>query len=734
MPVYVKFAQKKSTMIKIKHIFWCFVMLLLGYSTVYAQQTREIPTMDEKCGTMIHLEHVKSQSPFIEQNMQQIERFTQQAIRNPRSRAKGLITIPVVVHVLYNNDMENIDDSYIHSQMEQLNEDFRRLNPDRVNTPAIFEAVAADIEIEFCLANVDPNGFETSGITRTYTPMMEFFAIDFMKSDLLGGKDAWRTDYYLNFWICDLVGGLLGYAQFPGGPAETDGIVVDYLFVGRPNLAVDLIPGIPFTEGRTATHEVGHWLNLRHIWGDGDCRLDDFVDDTPLQGRNNGDIAAPCTFPGPNSCIVSQNDQPDMFQNYMDYSGDQCMNLFTLGQKARMRALFGLGGPRALFWNSNGCSGGGKVARCSDGLRNGNEEGVDCGGDCGEECPPRYCTNIGFISLDEWIESVEIGDYKNESGNDFGYGYFVDNPIPLDVDTEYDITLTPGYSFFDYKEYWKVFIDLNKDKDFDDEGELVFDTKEGIEGVVNGTLRIPSGVSGQTRMRVVMKFTDPDFGDPFEPLACGSESFESVVLFGEVEDYTVDFGECKAPNTHSATVFNNGSAIISWDHVPGVTNYQLRYTNRNGQWRTKHTTSNRVRLTNLVAGYYTYQIAAICESGIRKLSNPGHFNLLYGRGRNSDLVLSEDNNILEDLEDRSTLKVFPNPVTSELTVKYSLPKTNAASIQVKDILGRTLLIQPIAPTGKPQTLRLPVDQLESGIYYINLADGKNQITKKFVKK
>ena len=347
-----------------------------------------LPAMAQRnCGTMDVLHQMIKEDPGIQEQMDEIEAHTRFFVDNQKE-VNGVITIPVVVHVIYNNSTENISDVQINSQIAVLNDDFRRLNADAVNTPNDFIGVAADVQIEFCLASVDPQGNATNGITRTSTSVSVFGLNDGMKFSSSGGVDAWPAGSYLNIWVCDITQGYLGYAQFPGGPASTDGVVIDYQYFGTTGTAT-----VPFNLGRTATHEVGHWLNLRHIWGDGGCNVDDFVGDTPEAGGPNY-TSTPCTYPGPNSCRPKGknqgNDLPDMFQNYMDYSDDACMNLFTLGQTARMRALFDAGGARVSLLNSNGCGNGGgnpPTPTCFDGIQNGNETGVDCGGPDCLPCP-----------------------------------------------------------------------------------------------------------------------------------------------------------------------------------------------------------------------------------------------------------------------------------------------------------------------------------------------------------
>jgi len=250
------------------------------------------------CGTMEYLELQRQEDPKQETRMEMIEHFTQRVDRQQGRAVNGVITIPVVVHVVYNTSAENISDAQIQSQLAILNEDFRRTNSDADNV----WSQAADSEFEFCLAVRDPNGNATTGITRTSTTRTSFTSNNNVKFTSNGGKNAWPSSDYLNIWVCDL-NGLLGYAQFPGGSASTDGIVCDYAAFGDTGVAA-----APFDLGRTATHEIGHWLNLRHIWGDGGCTVDDFVSDTPVSDASNRG----CDL-GHVSCGTV-----DMVQNYMD--------------------------------------------------------------------------------------------------------------------------------------------------------------------------------------------------------------------------------------------------------------------------------------------------------------------------------------------------------------------------------------------------------------------------------
>ncbi|UPT65255.1 MAG: M43 family zinc metalloprotease [Sphingobacteriales bacterium JAD_PAG50586_3] len=297
------------------------------------------------CGTADYVKNLTQTNPQFAANRQNINDFTNDWVaNNANNKSGGVITIPVVVHVVWNTNAENISDAQVQSQIAVLNKDYRRLNTDASNTPAAWQGIAADCGIEFCLATVNPTGGATTGITRTQTNITTF-TDDAIKFTSQGGENAWDRNKYLNIWVGDLGTGLLGYAIPPGGPANTDGVVIHYKYFGTTGTAT-----APFNKGRTATHEIGHWLNLEHIWGDdgSSCSGSDQVSDTPNQADEN--YGCP-SFPLTDAC--STTSPGVMFMNYMDYTDDGCMNLFTNGQKTRMLAA--LNGPRSALLSSTAC-------------------------------------------------------------------------------------------------------------------------------------------------------------------------------------------------------------------------------------------------------------------------------------------------------------------------------------------------------------------------------------------
>lgn len=355
-------------------IFHCFIqriaflaLCLFGFTlTDVNAQGVENSHLNEPCGFATVLDQLEAQYPgfktnFDAQTMKLVK--SNPVIESRKKRITDTIfyydtiyTVPVVFHVLYNVANENLNDSLLISQIEVLNRDFNRKNPDTVKTRGIFKSRAGSARIQFVLASVDPNGMATNGMIHKPTTKTTFGSntgqlADLMKASATAGDDPWDPTKYLNIWVCDLSvnnqDNLLGYAFPPyGHPSWTSGswvadnrqgVVLHYKVVGRNNPRAT---GVIATAnmGRCAVHEVGHYFGLRHIWADDQnmvnkCTLDDYIDDTPVQGIGAGFT---CNL-GANTCIEPKNDMPDMFENYMDYSTEACQNIFTKQQVSMMR-------------------------------------------------------------------------------------------------------------------------------------------------------------------------------------------------------------------------------------------------------------------------------------------------------------------------------------------------------------------------------------------------------------
>ncbi len=303
-----------------------------------------------RCGTFNAIQFREQQQPgYLARTQACFENAKQIADANKanRSGSDTVYRVQMVFHVVYNSALENIPDSVIYSQLEVLNEDYRRLNADTARTRSEFLPVAGDPHIEFVLATTDPDGNTTTGITRTpgsgsfigYSP----FADDVKKEP--GGKAPWPTDRYVNVWVCNIFFGIvLGYSYPPSNAPNWDslslstdsalqGVALHYAAVGR-NFSQPIDQTV--AGGRTLTHELGHYFGLRHIWGDSTgCNNDDGINDTPYAS----DASQQTCDTVINSCPDAPTDFHDMIENYMDYSDDRCVNMFTKEQIGLIHAM-----------------------------------------------------------------------------------------------------------------------------------------------------------------------------------------------------------------------------------------------------------------------------------------------------------------------------------------------------------------------------------------------------------
>ncbi|MEX0812953.1 MAG: T9SS type A sorting domain-containing protein [Chitinophagales bacterium] len=340
------------------------LLLFLFVFTVVVTSAQDF----HRCGYDLMLQQYEAQYPgFIQARNQTFDQAKQLAFLQSNHKSgfsqDSVFKIPVVVHILYKNANENLHDSLIHNQIEMLNLSYRMRNSDTSNLRPEFDTLKADVGLEFFLAKEDPLGDSTNGIIRKSTTTQGFFDIggdlDLIKQSTEGGSDAWDTERYLNIWVGDLSlfgqPGVLGFAYPPIGAAnwppnsnapspEFDGVVIHFEVFGVNNpFAVGGILSMA-DQGRTAVHEVGHYLGLRHIWGDGgspffpgppDCSVDDGIDDTPNAGNNSQQTGCD---PNKNTCVDTPYDYPDLWENYMDYSEESCQVMFTNDQAAVMRS------------------------------------------------------------------------------------------------------------------------------------------------------------------------------------------------------------------------------------------------------------------------------------------------------------------------------------------------------------------------------------------------------------
>lgn len=322
-----------------------------------------------RCATVEYEQYLQEKNPKRRTNTQ-FENwlsplvYKEKAIRTSSRTAATVITIPVVVHVIHNGQgigtAPNITDAQVESQITVLNQDFRKM----LGTPGFnSNPVGADVQIEFVLAKQDPNGNSTNGIDRVTYPKNSFSETEI--ETILKPATIWNPELYMNMWSLKFTrDDLLGYAQFPdgssldglnasGGGANTDGVVSSYDVFGSSDFGNNFFLAAPYNKGRTMTHEVGHYLGLLHIWGDGgsrdsntkDCTASDYCADTPQAGWENYDCNEIY-----DSCPVEKGN--DMPENYMDYTNDECMNIFTQNQKDRITVIMNNAARRASLKTS----------------------------------------------------------------------------------------------------------------------------------------------------------------------------------------------------------------------------------------------------------------------------------------------------------------------------------------------------------------------------------------------
>ena len=349
-----------------KYIHLISTLILLFSYTLLFSQTDSTKKVYRNCGSVKYNAILEAQNRNFKNRRVDFEKILNHKIQQRKQQRIALSTtiirIPVVVHVIHNSkagtiggiNNANISDEQILSQIEVLNEDFRKLQGTLGynNDP-----VGADTKIEFCLASTDPNCKPTTGITRHYSSKSSF-DMDYDDGSIKS-FGYWPSDQYLNIWVCNLAKDVLGYAQFPNytglegldpyeGESITDGVVINHKVFGRN---IGTATSSLYRYGRTATHEIGHWLGLKHIWGDANCG-DDYCNDTPPQDNPSSSDDS-CPFQG-NSC--GGNFHQNMFENYMDYSADACMNIFTNDQNLRMQTVLNISPNRLKLFQSIGCS------------------------------------------------------------------------------------------------------------------------------------------------------------------------------------------------------------------------------------------------------------------------------------------------------------------------------------------------------------------------------------------
>lgn len=631
------------------------IALMLCITGVFGQEVRN-------CGTMTIDAQLKSEDPDYVMRRTQIENFTQEFAATESGATRTVITIPVVVHVVYNTAAENISDAAIFSQLDILNEDFRRLNADAASTPAYFEGIAADAEIEFCLASTDPSGNPTTGITRTSTTKTSFGTSGDPVKFGTYGHVAWDRDSYLNIWVCDLSSGLLGYAQFPGGPAATDGVVIDYKYFGGSAYAT-----APYDLGRSATHEVGHWLNLYHIWGDdgSSCAGSDLVADTPNQADE--------TYGCPTGTRISCSNGPDgdNYQNYMDYTDDACMNMFTEGQKTRMQALFAPGGARESILTSAGCGGGGTPtcdvtsSTSTTGITE-TQATLNWSAVTGATAYNVRGRQIGAVT---WAEGSTTGTSINFTG--------------LTADTDYE---------------WQVQTDCGGGDVSAYSASTLFTTAGGAATCTD--IQEPNGSTGSA--------------GTITP----GVSYSALIASSGDRDYYAF--TTTAPNTNIKVTLTSLPA-----------NYDVRILNQSGKKKAisqNSGTSDESAVWNTSSSGTRY----IYVYGKAGAFDPLDCYDMLVEVSSSSWRTDGSQIMMEENLGNAIVRIYPNPTRDVLYVDYFSMEETDATISVFDMLGNRIQTMQNTVTTGDNRIDVNVDALASGLYFVEINNGTSAYTEIFM--
>lgn len=661
-----------------KRIF-AAIIALLTVSFAFAQH-------GPSCGTVEYLEQIQLENPAEYQSIMQARQDLEAFVANGggQNNGRAVTIIPVVFHVIHDGELEgtgsNISDAALQSQIDILNEDFRKQNADIVDVVSQFQSIAADSEVEFCLATVDENGNPTDGINRYQYSGAPWTQGSF---NTVKSQTYWDPDKYLNFWVCELNSGLLGYATPPGGFASRDGVVVGYQYVGRPphNIHTN-----NYNNGRTATHEIGHWLGLRHIWGDGDCSNDDGVSDTPNQDGSNSGCNTTRTTCG----------SLDNTQNYMDYSFDRCLLMFTNGQKNVMQGV--LNSSRSDLKLSDGCDNftvvthSGRVVDANTGLGVPNAKALFSGGNIIYEVTTD-------VNGDFTINNFREGSYDVYGGK---WGFMTKQKSTNTFITSGSFSLIP----IDFGVYYDDFI-----MDFDWVTASTASTGDWVRDFPNGTDF--NGVNANPGVDV-----NADFGEmAYVTGNGGGGAGDDDVDNGVVELVTPDFNGTwfADPKISFYAWFYNGGGngapldddlVITLDN--GITSTTLTTINSNipnsNSWTFYEFLVRDYMLptTNMTVSFETSD-----------LSN-GH---LVEAAVDVFRVVDASPNSIGDIREEIGMNVYPNPSNGQFKVSTEKSVGQPLYVTVYDALGQEVFVGQW-PAGAQAEYQIDLEGNSPGIYIL----------------
>lgn len=712
------FASDKKN--KMKKYILLSAVIILSSSSSFAQQ-------QEWCGSNTVLNQQILQNPEISQQREDFEIGFREYLNNNELRhnidpTKKLI-IPVVFHVIHEGGSENISKTQIQSQINLLNQCFNHQNADSVNTPPPFLALAGSLNVEFRLAKLDPQGNCTEGINRIYSNKTNEASNDNGVKSL----SYWNSYSYLNIWVVKSIASddltILGYAQFPGSSfLSTDGLVILHNRIGNT--------GTSSTTGRTAVHEVGHWLNLIHIWGDDDCGSDQ-VNDTPAAFGPNFNVCYNQYPYFPTDTCDNTNPYGEMMVNYMDYSSDHCQNMFTQGQVERMRYV---------LEGSNGSNGLRSYLVSEDNLwATGTHDDY-----VGNQCAPIAhftanktfaCTNTSINFEDEsYNGTVTTRQWSFPGGNAssltslspnvtysspgiYEVSLTVSNDIGSDTETKTSyIYITDAgaaqnasYTFYSdfesidqFENEWIVINPDNKMRKWEIAGNLYTPSGGGalrvnnLDNTPTEYEELISPAYNLSNLQGPLKISYQYSGAATTYLGAHTNPFPFTVVGDAFKVYYST--NCGQSWTQINQLALSGSNLIN---AGLYTDFYV--PNQNSIWGQKeHNLSSTISNSNNVRFKFRYEVGS------------GHGNNFYLDGIRIENVTG-----IEDIKEALDLQLFPNPTNGLTRLSLNAPESGKLVAELTDVLGRKItdIHSGTVGTGE-QTFIIDVNDLDAGLYFV----------------
>jgi PKD repeat protein len=659
------------------------------------------------CYTTENLEELKQKDPSIESTIQAFNDGLKEFQKNP-VRPKAVRIIPTVVHVVHTYGTENISKEQIEDQIRILNEDLNRLNADAANTPAPFAAIAADCEVEFRLARIDPNGNCTDGVVRVYSTLTNGPA----DRDNVKAVSYWPSNKYFNIWVVKNIdnggqqGTILGYAQFPGwGPATTDGIVVRADYFGSIGTASSTY------KGRTSTHEVGHWLGLRHIWGDATCGNDNVADTPPHEAANSGCPAFP--FKANNSCGAGANGE--MYVNYMDYTNGGCQNMFSQGQKGVID--FVLNGSRANLWSPTNLA----------------ATGVD--GSITGICPPKadFKANNTYICAGQsvtfsdlsWNGPVDVRNWSFTGGtpsssSDSSAVITYNNPGTYPV--ALTVTNGAGNNTKTVAAYINVSPSPGTPAPFYEgfEGVVIPNNNWFVNNPDNGLTWASStaaGATGVTSARLINNAANAKNVDELISTTYNMSGVTSASI-----SFKVAYAQRSSTTSDNLRLFVSGNCGQTW---------ALRWTQSGSTLATAPTTSS-----NFIPTATQWKEVVVSNIPATHLTNNFRFKFTFESAGGNNIYLDDINlNIIsgiEDINNNSSFNIFPNPTQGNITLQFANEISGDVKIDILDLTGKTIYNKTLNQNAANSININLGSAVAKGMYLVNVSYNEKTEIKKLI--